>query len=83
MKEGGVRMKSKHGNRVAKILFYIGFIIMVIGLIIGRGIGRADVFGGFAWYPAVIIWGASVVSGMLFIGLGEVIKLLDVIAKKL
>lgn len=66
-------------NVIAKILYYAGIIIAVLGVIFGF------VFGRFEYAStSVIIWGQvfdwalrGVFSGLVLIGLSEVIKLLD------
>lgn len=66
-------------NGIAKVLYYAGIIIAVLGVIFGFVFGRYEVLGdpGIAW-GQVIDWALrGVFSGFVLIGLSEVIKLLD------
>ncbi|WP_099157539.1 hypothetical protein [Virgibacillus ndiopensis] len=70
-------------NVVAKILFIIGIAEMVVGLLIGIILANAGYYNGFVW-STFLAWtiGGSV-TGMLFIGFSEVIKLLHMINRKI
>jgi hypothetical protein len=68
-------------NTVGKILKVIGGIIIVVGIIFGLIIGSRA--GRFGLIPSVYIIVTTFVSGMLFIGFAEIIKLLHEINLKL
>lgn len=68
-------------NTVGKILKVIGGIIIVVGIIFGLIIGSRA--GRFGLIPFVYIIVTTFVSGMLFIGFAEIIKLLHEINLKL
>lgn len=77
-------------NIVAKVLFTIGVAIMVIGFITGLFVGNANGAMGFEGYESGMVWSlffsylfAGIVSGMLFIGLSEIIKLLHSINQQI
>lgn len=67
-----------HGNRVAGILKIIGIILMILGTI--GSIILADNKQSFAVF--LIAEFASIVSGMFFIGMSEIINLLEDIKLK-
>lgn len=71
-------------NLVAKILYVIGIVLMVSGLLFGFIFASFDFhYGGFI-SPIFIPWAlGGFIFGMLFIGFSEVIKLLHEINGKL
>jgi ABC-type sulfate transport system permease component len=75
----------KLGNSVAKALTTIGIIIILGGLILGVILGNNnDLYGYDTNYTVVVTWSAvGIISGMLIIGLSEVIKILHEINLKL
>ncbi|WP_188456893.1 hypothetical protein [Virgibacillus oceani] len=71
-------------NIVAKILFIIGVAQMVVGFLLGIILANADYFyDGFVWSTFLAWTIGGFVSGMLFIGFSEVIKLLNAINGKM
>ncbi|MFB5281912.1 hypothetical protein [Peribacillus sp. Hz7] len=74
-------------NSVAKILRIIGIVEIILGVILGFILGRVDV-GSFTeryvqvWSTTFMWWIVGFISGMLIIGLSEVIELLHKINKK-
>ncbi|MBP1949743.1 hypothetical protein [Virgibacillus litoralis] len=69
-------------NVVAKILFIIGIAQMSIGIIVGLILGNADYYGVMNW-SIFFTWAiGGFVSGMLFLGFSEIIKLLHMINEK-
>jgi hypothetical protein len=73
-------------NLVGKIILVIGFVEIFAGLLVGLVFGSAtDAYGTstFNIKIALIWWISGFVTGMLFIGFSEVIKLLDNINNKL
>lgn len=77
----GVRIHMNE-NIVAKILFIIGIAQMSIGLIVGLILGNADYYGVMNW-SIFFTWAVGgFVSGMLFLGFSEIIKLLHMINEK-
>jgi|SRR5690625_472728 len=71
-------------NKVSKILFYIGILIFVIstGLAIYTGNMMAE-FVGFNWAIFLDTALTGFISGMIFIALAEIIKLLHSINLKM
>lgn len=69
-------------NTVATILTGIGYGIFVIGLLIGVLMGSNAGYATFSFSVAVVYWGISFISGMLMIGIAEIIKLLNDIKYK-
>src|SRR5699024_1488377 len=77
-------------NKVATILFFCGIGVMITGLILGVAIGiveEVDVVNGvyrrFEFFPFIFSAIVGFFTGMLFIGLSEIIKLLQPIQLKL
>ncbi|MCK8058382.1 MULTISPECIES: hypothetical protein [unclassified Fusibacter] len=71
----------KTGNSISSLLFAIGLVIMVLGFIGGLTI-KVGVRYDAIWPITLAVWFGAFVSGMIFIGFSEVIKLLHVIAHK-
>ncbi|MHA6261375.1 hypothetical protein ACXYMX_16045 [Sporosarcina sp. CAU 1771] len=66
-------------NKVANILFIIGLLIIAISFIYGLVIGQ-ELYGDgmhIIWSIVFTYWFSGIVSGMLFIGLAEIIEILD------
>jgi len=63
----------KTNNVIAKVLFVIGALEIIAGIILGIALGTEEesAFHFFLWLVS------GTVSGMLFIGISEVINLLD------
>lgn len=81
IRKKGVRIHMNE-NIVAKILFIIGIAQMSIGLIVGLILGNADYYGVMNW-SIVFMWTiGGFISGMLFLGFSEIIKLLHTINEK-
>ena len=70
-------------NKISLLLFKIGRLIIVLGFL--GGILNTYRMGGslaFGWYYTILLWATSFASGMIFVGLSEIIKLLTIISKK-
>ncbi|RDW16128.1 hypothetical protein CWR48_18250 [Oceanobacillus arenosus] len=66
-------------NVIAKVLYYAGIIIAVLGVILGFVFGRFEYVGkpGIIW-GQVFDWALrGVISGLFLIALSEVLKLLE------
>lgn len=74
-------MHMNKENTVGKILKVIGVIVVVAGSILGLITGSRA--GRFGLIPALYLIGTTFVSGMLFIGFPEIIKLLHEINLKI
>jgi len=71
-------------NKIGKLLRIIGIIVFILGLLGGvlAATNKAFIFflhpgSGFVWSIALTIWFEAFIFGMIFIGLAEVIKLLE------
>jgi len=73
---------SVQPNSTATALKGIGIVTIAMGIISGMILGSE--FGGyhFAWSYALFAWISSFISGMMFVGFGEVISQLNIIAQK-
>lgn len=67
-------------NSIANILFIVGIVIMIIGFILGFvfGIQTYSVFGmEILWFVVFTYWFGGLTTGLLFIGIAEIIEILD------
>ena len=72
-------MKKKKGNPVGKALKVIGIIFFAASLVVGAVYGSyADAFAA-----ALGVWIAGLAIGMGLYGLGEVIRILHEISRKM
>lgn len=85
------RKEVKKINAVAKALEVIAWVLFIGGFIAGIALGRVEVERGyyytyteteFSFAAALIYWSVSLISGTVFLGFAEIIKLLDAIKKK-
>lgn len=70
---------NNYENPVAKIMFVFGLIVLVSGLVAGLMMLTSHDDTQYYW----VVWGASASTGLLFIGLAEIIHLLNTIKNKL
>lgn len=63
-------------NTVSVFLMGIGILIIAIGFIAGIGLGK-DAYGDFSLAVALYWWLSALAAGFLFIGLSEVVHLLQ------
>ena len=79
-------------NPVAKALMGIAWMIFICGLIAGIAFANVEVVKGtyyqytdteFSFAIAFTYWCVAFISGTIFLGFAEIIKLLDAIKKKL
>lgn len=70
---------NSYENPIAKLLFVFGILIISAGLIAGCVVMVQQKGTSIHW----IIWGIGAVVGILFIGLAEIIHLLNTIKNKL
>lgn len=61
---------------VAKVIKGIGWLTIACGLIAGFTVGR-DKYNDIIFEIAMLYWVAGIVSGMLLVGFGKVIDLLE------
>ena len=79
---------ATENNPIAKALTIIAWVIFIAGFIAGIVFGNVEVEGYYRSYSefsfalAFIYWCVSFISGMMFLGFAEIIKLLDAIKKK-
>lgn len=68
---------SKPTNGIAVFMTIVAVTIYIVGLVVGIVTGKN--FGGywFSWTSASICWFAGFVYGSLFLGVSEIIKLLN------
>ena len=69
------------GNSIAETIRIIGIIEIIAGLIIGLFAGSQ--YRVFVWQLALTWWAVGAVSGIIFIGFAEVIRLLHEINVKI
>ncbi|RXZ78176.1 hypothetical protein EBB07_29415 [Paenibacillaceae bacterium] len=65
----------KYDHTIFLSLKYLGGCILVVGLIYGLISGQSD--DGFIFSNMLLWWFGSITSGMLLIGLSEIVKLLN------
>lgn len=70
----------RNDNIIAKILFFTGLIVIVIGIITGISEGNAE--NEFGISVMLYWWLSSIFLGLLFIGLSEIINLLQALVDK-
>jgi hypothetical protein len=71
----------KHETNLPIFFYFIGIVIMLTGLIAGVVFGNI-VNPNNDYMLAIAVWFSAFVSGMLFIGLGKIISLLNDIKNK-
>ena len=75
-------------NPIATGLTFIAWAVFFCGFIAGGVLGSTEVGGyygsstEFSFAVAFVYWCASLISGTMFLGFAEIIKLLDAIKKK-
>ena len=83
--------KTTENNPIATALTVIAWIVFIGGFIAGIALGTVEVERGyyytytdteFSFAVAFVYWCVSLISGTMFLGFAEIIKLLDVIKKK-
>lgn len=74
----------KHTHPIANALSVIAFLIYIGGFIAGivLGVETAEYYEDFAFSVAFIYWAIALISGTLFLGFAEIIKLLNDIKNK-
>ncbi len=91
IKKYSKRKEDIKTNSVAKALTVIAWFVYISGFIAGIALGTVEVERGtyytytdteFSFTIAFIYWCVSFVSGTIFLGFAEIIKLLDAIEKK-
>jgi len=68
-------------NVISTCLLGIGIVIIIVGFILGISFGIAQ-YGEFSFVPALYWWLSGIVSGFLFIGMSEIVNLLQKIVDK-
>ena len=66
-----------YDNLISNIITITGWIVIVVGIILGIVIASDEGF-----LVALPTLGASIIGGIILIGLAEIIKLLDIIKQK-
>ncbi len=80
--------KDEGGNVIAKVLTCIAWIVFVGGFLVGIALGNVEVEGYYSYHKefsfaiAFGYWCTSFISGMVFLGFAEIIKLLNDIKNK-
>ena len=67
--------QGKFNLQIENILGIIGWVVIISGVIIGGNLGRISE-REFSFAIAITYWGISFISGVLFLGFSEIIKLL-------
>ena len=65
---------------VAKVIGFIPIIGFIAGIVLG--VEAADLYEDFAFSVAFVYWATALISGTLFLGFAEIIKLLNDIKNK-
>lgn len=82
-KRGGKIINNYKDNNVSQFLFITGIIFIVLGFIGGLVLGtyeESTYFGAesqIIWSVVIVYWFSGFVSGLFFIGLSEIVKLLN------
>lgn len=72
-------------NKIALVLFWIGLVEIIAGVIVGLIMGQPkyQLNDKFSFTTAISWWAAGFVSGIILIGMSEIIKILDKINQKI
>lgn len=91
VKKYSKKEETTENNPIATVLTVIAWIVFIGGFIAGIALGIVEVEKGyyytytdteFSFAVAFIYWCVSLISGTMFLGFAEIIKLLDAIKKK-
>lgn len=74
----GVEIKNNN-NTISSIFTFLGIVIFIAGGLLGNEIGNRGLYE-FNWFTASYIWVGSFITGMIFIGIGEIIQKLHEIS---
>lgn len=79
-----MKIPKKKEERISDVFYTLGVLNFVSGFLAGIFIGQINAvyFEKFNWTSAFVVWITAFVSGMLFIGFGKVIELLNDIRNK-
>ena len=72
--------ENQCNNAVANVLIVIAWIIYIVGLL--NGCIDASSEDEFVWSVAWSCWKSAFISGTMFLGFAEIIKLLEAIKNK-
>jgi len=77
-------LRNKTNSTIGEVFNAIGMLIIFIGFVGGIGAGQPGFLSdsGFNWQLAFIIWSSAFFSGMIFLGFGMIIELLNNINNK-
>lgn len=71
-------MLENNRNTLSKILFFLGIGIIIFAVFFGIFHSASDSYDNTVnWSVALPIWVAGIVSGLVFLGFSEVIRLLQ------
>jgi FtsH-binding integral membrane protein len=77
-------IENNHGNQVATLLMIVGIVTMIVGIIIGFITATPDPYLDEFQIAPLLIWSfAGISSGAIFIGISEIVKLLEKINHRL
>ena len=76
-KSDSSKEKDKSENPIASALHVIGIVILVIGALAGL------IYIAESFVITAVVWGSTFISGMMFLGFAEIIKLLHSINNKI
>ena len=78
----GVESVRPSENLIVKVLKVVGWIAVIGGFVAGLVLGYDRYDEEFVWGVVIVQWFGSIVRGIVFFGLAEVIKLLQAILNK-
>ena len=91
IKKYSKKEETTENNPIATALTFIAWILFIVGFIAGIALGTIEVEKGyyytytdteFSFAIAFTYWCAAFISGTMFLGFAEIIKLLDAIKRK-
>lgn len=77
-----LRIFERKEESTSSAFYFISVIIFLGGSIGGIIAGQPDSYYGFSWGAAFIVWLGSFLLGMIYIGIGKIISLLNDIKNK-
>ena len=74
-----------YDNLTSNIITITGYIVIVVGIIVGFAMAsnKGTYRDEFLFSTAFTIWASSILTGIVLIGLAEIIKLLNSINQKI
>ena len=91
LRQEKTKKETTYNNPIATALTVIAWVLFIGGFIAGIALGTVEVERGyyytytdteFSFAIAFVYWCVSLISGTMFLGFAEIIKLLDAIKRK-